>query len=58
MHPAPPCAAPLLIEALARDLGIPTSRRPIERTELLVAEAIAAPPPLGPVDPLPGEPAR
>jgi hypothetical protein len=57
MHPAPPCAAPLLIEARARDLGIPPSR-PIEHTELLAAEAIAAPPPLAPVDPLPGEPAR
>ena len=32
----------LLIEALARDLGIPTLRRPIERTELLVADEIAS----------------
>ena len=32
----------LLIEALARELGIPTLRRPIERTELLVAEEIAS----------------
>jgi hypothetical protein len=58
MHPALPCAASLPIEALARDPGIPSSWLPIERTELLTAEAIAAPPPLGPVDPLPGEPAR
>ncbi|HVH03091.1 MAG TPA: aminotransferase class IV [Amaricoccus sp.] len=32
----------LLLEALARDLGIPTTRRPIDRTELLVAEEIGA----------------
>ena len=32
----------LILEALARDLGIPTARRPIERTELLVADELAS----------------
>ena len=32
----------LILEALARDLGIPTVRRPIERTELLVADEIGS----------------
>lgn len=31
-----------IVEALARDLGIPFERRPIERTELLVADEIAS----------------
>jgi branched-chain amino acid aminotransferase len=32
----------LIAEALAKDLGIPFQRRPIERTELLVADEIAS----------------
>ncbi len=32
----------LLAEALARDLGIPCLRRPVERTELLVADELAS----------------
>ena len=31
-----------LFEALARDMGIPFVRRPIERTELLIADEIAS----------------
>jgi branched-chain amino acid aminotransferase len=32
----------LILEALARDLGIPTARRPIERTELFVADEVGS----------------